>query len=222
MAFRADESAANGFESAQQYLFPRDIGDDPVARNFLKELVARHGPVVKSYPSWHPLVSHHDPRYPATTPDQQCGYRGLDHTVYLRDGFVTCPYGDGAQAVIESVYKMKSEEFAEIQVEKLDVPLYHKDATPVLVYCQWDRPLETDGTIPKSLAVPLFLEQELPCWRWAQLAEPWESMRYCFLGGPCGSRSSLFVNQDTGAAMKRIWQQVIESGAFGPIKSQHD
>lgn len=219
MAFRANEAENDGFDRAQKYLIPRDLDGRSVASRLLKELVKRHGPVVESYPSWHPLVSRHDPRLPVTIPSEQCGYRGLDHTIYFRDGFVSCPYGEGAQAVLDSVDKLKSEDFAAIRAEKLNVLFYHKDTTAVLVYCDWDRPLEADGTIPKSLAVPLFLEKELPCWRWAQAAETWESMRYYLLGGPCGSRSSLFVNQETGAAMKRIWRQVIESGAFGPIRS---
>ena len=219
MAFRANEAENDGFDRAQKYLIPRDLDGRSVASRLLEELVKRNGPVVESYPSWHPLVSRHDPRFPVTIPSEQCGYRGLDHTIYFRDGFVSCPYGEGAQTVLDSVDKLKGEDFAAIRAEKLNVPFYHRDTTAVLVYCDWDRPLEADGTIPKSLAVPLFLEKELPCWRWAQVAETWESMRYYLLGGPCGSRSSLFVNQETGAAMKRVWRQVIESGAFGPIRS---
>lgn len=37
-------------------------------------------------------------------------------------------------------------------------------------------------------------------------------------GGPGGSRSSLFVNQETGSTIRKIWQALIETGAFGPLK----
>ena len=43
-------------------------------------------------------------------------------------------------------------------------------------------------------------------------------MRHYFLGSPHGSRSSLFVSQETGQAMKKIWEALIHTGMFGPIK----
>ena len=42
-------------------------------------------------------------------------------------------------------------------------------------------------------------------------------MRGYFLGKPNGSRSSLFVNQETGQKMKKIWEALINTGMFGPI-----
>ena len=78
--------------------------------------------------------------------------------------------------------------------------------------------MPADRSIPLNIAMPLLLENELQCWEWSQLAETWESMRSYFLGSPHGSRSSLFVNQETGQAMKKIWEQLIYTGMFGPIK----
>lgn len=69
-----------------------------------------------------------------------------------------------------------------------------------------------------SVAMPLLLEKELPCWRSAEVAETWETMRTYFLGRPHGSRSSLFVSQATGQAMKKIWDSLIHTGMFGPIR----
>ena len=90
----------------------------------------------------------------------------------------------------------------------------------MLVTCEWtsERAWSSDGTIPKAVAVPLMLELELPFWRSAEVAETWESMRPHILGSPCGSRSSLFVNQETGAYLKKVWNDIIYSGMFGPIK----
>ena len=96
--------------------------------------------------------------------------------------------------------------------------LYNPNATPVLVRCNWNNSLDEDGMIPLSIAMPLLLEKEVPCWQWAQVAETWETMRPYFLGRPHGSRSSLFVNQETGQAMKRVWNALIGTGMFGPIK----
>jgi len=220
MVFRANEAADGGFEKALQYLIPRDIDNDTRARSreCVSELVERCGPVVDCYPDWHPLVAKHDPKRPVTTPGDSCGYKGIDHTVYFRNGFVTCPYDNGGQAVLECVRSMPYDEIANIHAEPLDATLYHPSATPILVYCDWKKKMLLDGTIPKALAVPMILEREVPCYRWSELAEPWETMRPYLLGGPCGRRSSLFINQDTGSTIKKIWQALIETGAFGPIK----
>jgi hypothetical protein len=62
------------------------------------------------------------------------------------------------------------------------------------------------------------LEKVLPAWRWAERAETWETMRPYLLGEPHGSRSSLFVAQDTALAMKKIYEAMVETGMFGPSK----
>jgi hypothetical protein len=175
------------------------------------------GPVVESYPSWHPLVCNHNAENPETTPSNRCGYEGLDHTRYFANGFITCPYGDG-QNVLDSVEALPRHHAAYITAERLDVHLYHSNATPILVKCNWEKPLQADGMIPLSTAMPLLLEKEVPCWTWAQVAETWETMRPYFLGRPHGSRSSLFVSQETGQAIMKIWDALIRTGMFGPIK----
>lgn len=221
MAFRADESARIGYEEVEAYLVPRarDVSEEERKRSkeALQDLADRLGPVVTAYPSWHPLVRHHDNRNPITIPSTDCGYKGLDHTRYFANGFITCPYGDG-QDVLDSVAELPFHPAASITARKLDVKLYNPNATPILVECEWHKPLEATGMIPLSLAVPMLLEHEIPCWQWAQVAETWETMRPYFLGRPHGSRSSLFVSQETGQAMKKIWNELIYTGMFGPIK----
>lgn len=105
-----------------------------------------------------------------------------------------------------------------IEAEKLDAQLYHPDATPVLVSCQWLRPLNRDGTIPAALAAPLLLERELAAWRQAQVAETWKTMAPYILGQPCGSRSSLFINEENGQILKTLWNTLIDTGIFGPVR----
>lgn len=220
MAFRADEATRNGYERAQRYLVPRHAEGDQktLSQHMVRDIADKCGPVIDSYPAWHPLVSANEEKYsPVTTPGTDCGYQGLDHTVYFANGFVTCPYGNGQQ-VMESVERLPFNSVATITAERLDVQLYSPDATPILVYCNWERPLTNEGMIPKSLVVPLILEQEVPCWRSAVVAETWETMRPYFLGTPYGSRSSLFVNQETGQVIKNIWIALINTGMFGPIR----
>ncbi len=221
MAFRADEAARVRYEEVERYLVPRprDADDSQRARSkeSVLDMVAELGPVIDSYPTWHPLVSNHDGHNPVITPSDRCGYRGLDHTRHFVNGFITCPYDDG-QSVIDSVAELPDHPAARITAERLDVQLYNPNSTPILVKCNWKEALSMDGMIPLSIAMPLLLEQEVPCWRWSQLAETWETMRPYFLGNPHGSRSSLFVSQETGQSMKKIWEALIYTGMFGPIK----
>ena len=220
MAFRADEAARTGFDEVLSYLIlrPREVDDAERARSRdeLVRILHECGPVVDAYPSWHPLVRNHNHRNPVTLPSEQCGYKGLDHTKYFANGFITCPYGDG-QAVLDSVLALKAHPVARITAKKLDVCLYNADATPILVTCEWEKGILDDGMIPLSIAMPLLLEKELPCWEWAQIAESWEDMRPYFLGRPHGSRSSLFVNQETGQSMKKVWEALIQTGMFGSL-----
>jgi hypothetical protein len=221
MAFRADEAARQGYEQVEAYFVnSRNIQEPERTRSkeALQNIMDDLGPVVDTYPSWHPLVCNHESRRPETTPSDRCGYKGLDHTRYFVNGFITCPYAHAVQDVLDSVEALPYHPAASITAEKLDVQLYVPEATPILVKCNWEKPLEADGMIPLAIAMPLILEQEIPCWRWSELAETWESMRYYFLGSPHGARSSLFVNQETGQAIKKIWNSLIYTGMFGPIK----
>tara|TARA_R110002073_G_scaffold120232_4_gene262055 strand:+ start:661 stop:1368 length:708 start_codon:yes stop_codon:yes gene_type:complete len=219
MAFRADETARSGFESAKNYLIPRgiEVAERKRSEDRLLDIVDEHGPVVSGYPSWHPLVSHHEEHSPTTTPSDRCGYKGLDHTRYFLNAFITCPYGDG-QEIIDSVEALPCSSIATINAERLDVQFYHSNATPILVSCDWEKPLADSGMIPASLAIPLMLQKEVPCWEWAMYGETWETMRPYFLGSPHGSRSSLFVDQEVALTMKKIWKLLINTGMFGPIK----
>ncbi|MDX2220477.1 MAG: hypothetical protein SF172_15780 [Burkholderiales bacterium] len=221
MPFRADEAAQAGYEEAVKYLVMRPRQADEAQRErskeVLQDLVDELGPVVDRYPTWHPLVCHHDSRLAVSTPGEQCGYKGLDHTKYFVHGFITCPYGDG-QDVIDSVKALPPSGAAYVSANRLDVQFYDSGTTPILVKCEWNETLPMDKMIPLSIALPLLLEKEVPCWKWAQVAETWDTMRTYFLGGPHGARSSLFVNQETGQAMKKVWEALIYSGMFGPIK----
>ncbi len=221
MAFRADEAAREEYESAFEYLITRCKGltADERQRSIdrLMDIVDELGPVIRSYPTWHPLVSnYHVGSHPVTYPSRDCGYMGLDHTVTFQNGFITCPYDDG-QRVIDSVKSLPSHRVASVTAERLDVKFYNTQATAILVRCHWDKSTGGAATIPLSIALPLLLEKELAAWERAEVAETWESMRPYFLGRPHGSRSSLFVDQEAGQKMKAIWNLLINTGMYGPI-----
>lgn len=221
MAFRADETAQTGFEDMLRFLVPQPHAADAAvqarAKEVLTDLAERYGPVISAYPSWHPLVCNHRKESPVVTPGPNCGYQGLDHTRYFANAFITCPYEHGVDKFLESVAALPSHPNAFISAEKLDDVIYNSDATPILVTCEWSIPLDDNGMIPLAVAAPLLLEQEIPCRHSAQVAETWEAMRSYFLGWPHGSRSSLFVSQETGQGLKKMWDAVIATGMFGKV-----
>jgi hypothetical protein len=221
MTFRANADSESGRKEAMDHFIGREIPREQreQSRNDFADLINQYGPVVTSYPSWHPLVAcGNEGRSPWTTPNENRGYLGLDHTVLLRDAFITCPYG-GVDKILKSVEEMNARDpHLSLEAEELDMTLYHPMAKPVLIKYDWGRILNPDGTIPKSLVVPLLLEFEIPAWRTAQVAETWETMRTYILGQPSGQLSSLFVNKETGTLLKKIWNNLIYSGMYGPIK----
>lgn len=225
MAFRSNEVMESARRDAMGKFLGRYIDEAKLeeSKAVLSELITLHGPVVETYPTWHPLVADNDNRQsPVTLPSHNCGYRGLDHTVFLRNGFITCPY-DSADPVFESVEEINGRDptngIATLVAEKLEVQLYHPNAIPVFVKCEWHvRDLNRDLSIPSSLAVPLMLERELRSWRGAEVAETWKTMAPYILGRPCGSRSSLFVNEETGQTLKNVYNAIINTGMFGPVR----
>jgi len=223
MAFRANEAAQAGYERVEAMLVPRSQHEDASqwmrSKEALRDIIDELGPVVDAYPIWHPLVCNSidsNPRIPVTKPSEYCGYKGLDHTYFFASGFITCPYSDG-QKVIDSIDALPRHPLATITAERLDVQLYNSSANPILVKCNWEKPLDAGGLIPLSIAMPLLLEKEIPTWRFSTVAETWETMLPYFIGSPHGRVSPLFLSQETGQAIKKIWTALIHTGMFGPI-----
>lgn len=219
MAFRAEEAAADGLAEARSYLIPRGFSPEMRSRAevVFAEVVERCGPAVDSYPTWHPLVAGNKTRHPVNWLGRECGYVGLDHTRYFAHGFITCPYGDGAD-VIASVEELnRSDVPAQITAEVLDCVFYNDRTTPILVHCDWYHELEANHMVSKRVAVALMIQNEIPAWRYAEVGETWETMRRYLLGSPHGSRSSLFVTQDTALALKKVYNAMNDAGVFGPM-----
>lgn len=220
MAFRADEATQDGYERARLELVMSsefDAAQRGAADRALEQLIESFGPVVRGYPTWHPLVPQKDPRMPVRYPSELCGYKGLDHTIFFAHAFVSCPYGDGEE-IIKSVSAMRDHSCATITAERLDVDFYNKGTTAILVKCEWDDIFQERHMVPKRLAVPLMIQEEMRGWRGADVAERWETMCPYLLGEPHGARSSLFVSQETAMAMKRTYVAMVESGMFGPLR----
>lgn len=193
------------------------------AEDTLTSICYKHGPFVESYPTWHPLVMNQvDPRCPWTEPGERVGYRGLDHTVLLRNAFITCPYSDAeAKEVIESVEKLPQVlgPFWSLNAERIDCRLYHESAWPVLVYCEWGRGCWIDGgKITLRQAAGLLLESEMKLWREAEVGESWETMESYFLGRPNDGESSAFLTKTAIASLKTMWNAVVGADVFGPVK----
>lgn len=218
MAFRADELIASGFEKALKDLTPREASTSDLEhiRQLISDISAQWGPFITGYPAWHPFLLESDPRnYAYSIPQKDGVFKHLDHTVYLANAIITCPYSHGVEELFESVRCLKHADVV-FDIQKIhDVILYNESAVPILITCRWKNGLNEDGTIPSSAALGLLLEREVPNWRYATYSESWERMQGQILGYPHGARSSLFVNQQTGQVLKTIWTQLEKSGLWG-------
>ncbi|EBO9898480.1 hypothetical protein EF72_21320 [Salmonella enterica] len=110
--FRANEEAQRRLDEAAGYFFPAKRPEDKNKmpfpeiieqqnriRHAVEVISNRLGPFVDSYPEWHPFISFRgDGRCSETRPNLEF----LDHTRFMVNGFITCPYHGGDQ-MIETV-----------------------------------------------------------------------------------------------------------------------
>ncbi len=218
MTFNANKAAEDGFESAVNQLTPLDASakERQQIRDKLSEIVSECGPVINGYPSWHPFLMESDPRkYGPMVPNNLKSFTYLDHTVYLVNGIITCPYPHAVVELFKSIELLKHP-WAQITIEKIDSVVFHSEnAVPILIRCEWDDELNSDGTISIRAAVGALLDREIPNGKNAVYAESWERMKADFLGEPHGARSSLFVNQKTGHTLKTVWNMLVKTGVLG-------
>ena len=217
MAFRANDSAELGRQGViQRFVSKLSKETRQESLEGLNELIDEYGPVVEGYPLWHPFLwlGNHSSSVPSATAH---GYEELDHCFYLNNAFVSCPYTSGTK-LINSAMSRDAGPKACLSAKHLQFPLWNDAIKPVVVICEWSKPQRThDATIPMGIAVARMLASELENWEEAEVGETWETMRGYFLGAPHGARSSQFVSESTGRAMKRVWEAVIEAGVFGPV-----
>lgn len=214
MEFRAPSVALQQNAKAISYL-TKSLTDREAGISQVGALLKELGNVVDSYPDWHPLLTAppRDRTRHVSSLSQLDTYRGSDHTILFVRGFVTCPYSaDAAEKLVEEVCRVR-----ELHAYSLQKPLYHDKAFPVVVEAATVE-LDADGTIRGRDALAWFVQQAAIEAVRAEVAETWWNIRSYILGRPHGSRSSLFVNQHTGAHMRKILEALNNSGMFGPIK----
>lgn len=214
MEFRSPTVAAQQNAAAISYL-TKSLRDPAAARAVVEQLIAELGNATDSYPDWHPILTsppRGSSRHVSSLQEVET-YRGLDHTIEFVRGFVTCPYSEEtADQLVSAVNAVPN-----LEARRLSEPLYSDRAYPVVVVA-WNVELEADGTIRSRDALRWFVSLSASEAANAQVAETWWNIRSYILGSPHGSRSSLFVNQHTGAHMRKVLEAMNESGMFGPIK----
>ena len=214
MEFRSPTVAAQQNAAAITYL-TKSLDDPAAGRAVVERLIEELGSVTDGYPDWHPLLTlpPQTSRMHRSSLQQVEAYKGLDHTIEFVRGFVTCPYSDKtADQLVKAVNAVPG-----LEAHRLPEPLYSDQAYPVVVTAL-NVELEGDGTIRSRDALGWFVSRSASEAANAQVAETWWNIRSYILGRPHGSRSSLFVNQHTGAHMRKILEAMNESGMFGPIK----
>lgn len=121
--FRSNEEAEKLKESAFDFLLRKSGGwrknsgltvspeDANRAEHALTVITDKFGPVITSYPEWHPIIALGRDKSicggseTQTTPK----FPQLDHTRYLANGLITCPYGNPDE-LIQTVKRSYSEQ----------------------------------------------------------------------------------------------------------------
>ncbi len=214
MEFRSPTVAAQQNAAATIYL-TKSLRDPAAGRAVVEQLIAELGNATDGYPDWHPILTSppRDSSEHRSSLGEIKAYRELDHTIQFVRGFVTCPYSEEAANRLVSA----ANAVPDLRAYRHPQPLYSDGAYPVVVTAR-DVELEGDGTIRGRDALRWFVSLSASEAANAQVAETWWNIRSYILGRPHGSRSSLFVNQHTGAHMRKILEAMNESGMFGPIR----
>ncbi len=202
-------------------LSPRNLNAEQIeeGKKVIDATIANHGPLVSRYPWWHPFVHPLNLKaYPPnihTTPDESHGWRGLDHTIYFANAFITCPYISGDE-VIDSVKVKEKPHGVSFQAELLDQVLYREGCSPVLVTCEWERDCELGSQIPRADALRRMLSLVMELTQEAEYPEKWEGFHTMLLGAPSHQNASIFLDDGTTQKMKRIYETLDTSGALTP------
>lgn len=219
MAFRANEAAIENRKNAERYLLSNlkqlSKPEFDASREYLKDLMDRMGPVIDEYPIWHPLLVNKSNWMFYRSPHPQNGYLKIDHNVYFRNGFITCPYNEASnygQDVIDAVNSLPVINGVKITAKKLPVTLYNLGTTAILIESEWDYSIDIEGNISLETITPLLLSTALDIYKEGSKSFSIEEMMADYLlGKPCGKRSSLFVGQDTGLRINKMWKFIIDS-----------
>lgn len=221
MVFRANESILENRMSAERYLLSnlKDLPKDQQeqSKSYLKNIMDSMGHVIDVYPVWHPLIVDKSNWIYYQTPHRQNGYSKIDHNVFFTDGFITCPYNEASnygQDVIDAVNSLSVPKGVVITAEKIPVTLYNSGTTAILVKCLWQGLCtNSDGNIEMSAITPMLLSSALKIYENEQKSLTIDEMMADYLlGKPCGKRSSLFVGQNEGLQIKKIWQSILNTG----------
>ena len=219
MAFRANEAAIENRKNAERYLLSnlKELSkqERDASHKYLSDLMDRMGPVIDSYPIWHPFLVDKSNWTFYRRPKSDNGYSKIDHTIYFRNGFITCPYNAASnygQDVIDAVEALPVLDGIKITAKKLPVTLYNLDTTAILVECEWDYSIDKEGNISWESIAPLLLERALNIYKQGMKSFSLEEMMDDYLlGKPCGKRSSLFVGQETGLRINKMWKMIMDS-----------
>ncbi|ENW24075.1 hypothetical protein F925_01767 [Acinetobacter lwoffii NCTC 5866 = CIP 64.10 = NIPH 512] len=218
MVFRANEISQESRINAKRYLLSnlKDLpeSDRQNSRQYLENIMDELGAVVDGYPIWHPLIVDKSKWMFYTRPHRDAGYAKLDHTVFFVNGFITCPYNEASnygQDVIDAINAIPPTHGVHITAEKIPVTLYNLGTTSILVRCIWPEASSNDQSLSLSAIMPKLLSTAVKINEMGETSFSLEEMLPYLLGQPHGKRSSLFVNQATGLAIKKMWQNILNS-----------
>lgn len=203
MSFRYDEAVAEGRSWAITHKTSYFKGEEKIKSiNFIDSLIEKYGPVIEYYPHWHPLRIFQDAHY------IQQPVRFVDHGLHLRDATLLAPYDESFDA-LQSFCEPRR-----LLATRLDGKgPYHHPRVQLYLVVALNFVYGDDRYIDRKAAVETMIDgwkkpfeyghersaREFTCW------ESWETMHGFLLGRPCGKRSSVFVDEETGQAIRRLY-----------------
>lgn len=221
----------DGYDFAKKF-FLSDITDEKQRKKSiakLKKIESECGPVIDSYPMWHPfLITSFVSDYEFNNLNRLFGR--LDHTIYFVNGILTAPYHPDFESFnrnVECLNEILRKRFykgycpVRISVEELNEQFWSPSAKPILIKCNWSSEYDEDLDIRQKYingknAIALLLKSVCDAIAFFNdhKFEHWENMRSEILGQPNGNFSSMFVSEETGISMKEIWDILTKEHNF--------
>ena len=172
--------------------------DKEAVIRLLERVLPMLGEQVKSYPSWHPLIT---PGQGNTSLNNNKGWGAIDHARYFVNGFITCPYKHAVVDLITTISNLKHD-YVNIKVEIATACLYNAKAVPIIVTWKW-KEHDDVGTIPRRLPLKLMCIDEVK----QTMVHDWDYCKDYLLGVP----TNAFVDDETAASMEIVYNELFRN-----------
>lgn len=187
-------------------------------REKLLDLFEAYGGPIATYPTWHPLG--HDNVLGLEGSIRSAGF---DHTVFLREAIITCPYQDTGKKLLafvgDGIDVSIGKDDCVVFAKELDFKLYSTDATPILLTYHVDGKEVNNKCsywmrvyFDRQVMMRRMVLKEISDYQGAEVAEPWGRMKDYLLGKPNDGSASGHVIEGDGDNIRYLYEAMIRAG----------